>query len=140
MFTQSVLTTAKRVWFLAPTVTLCEQQARVFARDLPSYNVLVLSGQDGVDHWTEQIVWDSVLHNVRIVMSTHQVLYDALAHGFVKMDDLALLIFDEGQLIFMKIVNIIAALDKFRSSSLHPQSPGSSHHEKLLHPKAGKKR
>ena len=73
-------------------------------------------------------------------MSTHQVLYDALAHGFVKMDDLALLIFDEGQLIFMKIVNIIAALDKFRSSSLHPQSPGSSHHEKLLHPKAGKKR
>lgn len=43
-------------------------------------------------------MWDSVLHNVRVVLSTHQVLYDALAHAFVKMDDLALLIFDEGKL------------------------------------------
>lgn len=57
----------------------------------------MLSGQDDVDHWTEQSLWKSVLHNVRIVLSTHQVLYDALAHAFVKMDELALLIFDEGQ-------------------------------------------
>lgn len=69
----------------------------MFSRHLPNYNVLVLSGQDDVDHWTEQAVWDSVLHNVRIVLSTHQVLYDALAHAFVKMDELALLIFDEGK-------------------------------------------
>lgn len=87
----------KRVWFLAPTVTLCEQQSQVFRYHLPNQNVLVLSGQDDVDHWTEQAVWDSVLHNVRIVLSTHQVLYDALAHAFVKIDDLALLIFDEGK-------------------------------------------
>ncbi|KAF3008877.1 hypothetical protein E8E13_011050 [Curvularia kusanoi] len=86
---------SKRVWFLAPTVALCEQQGQVFSYHLPSYNVLVLSGKDGVDHWTEQNVWDSVLHNVRIVLSTHQVLYDALVHAFVKMDTLALLIFDE---------------------------------------------
>lgn len=85
------------MWFLAPTVTLCEQQSAVFNQHLPNYNVLVLSGQDDVDHWTEQSVWDAVLHNVRIVLSTHQVLYDALAHAFVKMDTLALLIFDEGQ-------------------------------------------
>ncbi|KZM18689.1 hypothetical protein ST47_g10058 [Ascochyta rabiei] len=86
---------SKRVWFLAPTVTLCEQQSEVFSRHLPNYNVLVLSGQDDVDHWTEQGVWDAVLQNVRIVLSTHQVLYDALAHAFVRMHDLALLIFDE---------------------------------------------
>jgi ERCC4-related helicase len=84
------------VWFLAPTVTLCEQQSEVFRHNLPSYNVLVLSGQDDVDHWTEQSTWDTVLENVRIVLSTHQVLYDAFAHAFVKMEDLALLIFDEG--------------------------------------------
>ncbi|KAJ4988740.1 proteasome A-type and B-type [Stagonosporopsis vannaccii] len=84
-----------RVWFLAPTVTLCEQQSKVFKHHLPSYNVLVLSGQDDIDHWTEQSVWDSVLFNVRIVLSTHQVLLDALFHAFVKMDELALLIFDE---------------------------------------------
>ncbi len=85
------------MWFLAPTVTLCEQQSKVFSYHLPSYNVLMLSGHDDVEHWTRQSVWDSVLHNVRIVLSTHQVLYDALAHGFVKMNKLALLIFDEGQ-------------------------------------------
>lgn len=88
---------SQRVWFLAPTVTLCEQQSKVFETYLPSYNVLVLSGQDDVDHWAEQSVWDAVLHNVRIVLSTHQVLLDALSHAFVKMDDLALLIFDEGR-------------------------------------------
>jgi ERCC4-related helicase len=75
---------------------LCEQQSKVFSQHLPNYNILVLSGQDDVDHWTEQSIWDTVLHNVRIVLSTHQVLYDALAHAFVKMDELALLIFDEG--------------------------------------------
>lgn len=58
----------------------------------------MLSGQDDVDHWTELSVWDAVLHNIRIVLSTYQVLYDALAHAFVKMDELALLIFDEGML------------------------------------------
>lgn len=56
----------------------------------------MLSGRDNVEHWTEQSVWDVILHNVRVVLSTHQVLYDALSHGFVKMDGLSLLIFDEG--------------------------------------------
>lgn len=68
----------------------------MFSHHLPNYNVLVLSGQDDVDHWTEQGIWDAVLQNVRIVLSTHQVLYDALAHAFVRMHELALLIFDEG--------------------------------------------
>jgi hypothetical protein len=41
-------------------------------------------------------VWDAVLHNVRIVLSTHKVLVDALTHAFVRMSGIALLIFDEG--------------------------------------------
>jgi ERCC4-related helicase len=36
-----------------------------------------------------------MLKNVRIVLSTHQVLLDALSHGFVGMQRLALLVFDE---------------------------------------------
>jgi hypothetical protein len=86
----------KLVWFLAPTVTLCEQQYEVFKFNLPGYGIQLLSGKDNVDHWTEQAVWDGVLLNVRIVLSTHQVLLDALTHGFVRMNKLALLIFDEG--------------------------------------------
>jgi len=55
-----------------------------------------LSGADGVDRWTEQSLWDGVLKNVRVVVSTYQILLDALTHAFVKMETLALIVFDEG--------------------------------------------
>jgi ERCC4-related helicase len=55
-----------------------------------------LSGADGVDRWTEQTLWDSILSNVDVVVSTYQILADALSHGFVKMESLALIVFDEG--------------------------------------------
>jgi hypothetical protein len=60
----------KLVWFLAPTVTLCEQQYEVLKTNLPGYGIQLLSGKDNVDHWTEQSHWDAVLLNVRIVVST----------------------------------------------------------------------
>lgn len=53
-------------------------------------------GSDNVDRWSEQRIWDAVLENVRIVVSTHGVLADALSHGFVRIEELALLVFDEG--------------------------------------------
>lgn len=84
------------MWFLTPTVALLEQQHQVFETHLPAYGIRALSGKDGVDHWTDQNIWDAVLENVRITLSTHQVLLDALDHGFVKMSKLALIIFDEG--------------------------------------------
>ncbi|KAJ4297870.1 Dicer-like protein 2 [Kalmusia sp. IMI 367209] len=87
---------SKFIWFLAPTVALCEQQTKVFQSNLPGYGIQSLSGRDGVDNWTDQNTWDAVLDNVRIVLSTHQVLLDALTHGFIKMSQLALIIFDEG--------------------------------------------
>jgi ERCC4-related helicase len=34
---------------------------------------------------------------MQVIVSTHAVLADALTHGFVKMANLALLIFDEGK-------------------------------------------
>jgi ERCC4-related helicase len=77
-------------------VTLCEQQYEVFSSNLPGYGIQLLSGSDDVDHWTDQSVWDAVLLNVRIVLSTHQVLLDALTHAFVQMSRIALLVFDEG--------------------------------------------
>lgn len=39
------------------------------------------------------------MKGVQIVVSTHAVLADALSHGFVKIWKLALLIFDEGELL-----------------------------------------
>ncbi|KAI9690851.1 MAG: hypothetical protein M1822_008470 [Bathelium mastoideum] len=85
----------QRVWFLAPTVALCQQQAAAIRAHLPAYQTKVLTGQDGVELWTEQELWDAALLNVSVVVSTHAVLRDALTHGFVGMEGLALLVFDE---------------------------------------------
>jgi hypothetical protein len=77
-------------------VALCEQQHRVLSTFLPAVQIRLLVGSDNVDRWSEPWIWDIVLDNFRIVVSTHAVLADALDHGFVTMDRLALLVFDEG--------------------------------------------
>ncbi|KAH8807749.1 ATP-dependent helicase dcl2 [Xylogone sp. PMI_703] len=85
----------KLVWFLAPSVPLCEQQHSTLKKALPTYPIRLLIGSDNVDRWLSKKIWDDVLEDVRIVVSTHAILADALSFGFVRMDRLALLIFDE---------------------------------------------
>jgi ERCC4-related helicase len=77
---------------------LCEQQLEVLSGSIPQIPMRLLVGSDGVEHWSDQETWDIVLHNFRVVVSTHAVLADALTHGFVTMERLALLIFDEGMI------------------------------------------
>lgn len=57
----------------------------------------LLTGDDNVDSWSSESIWTEFLLNVKIVVSTYQVLYDALSHAFVKLDSLALIVFDEGK-------------------------------------------
>lgn len=83
------------IWFLAPTVALCAQQHDVIKAQITAVQTKFLSGADGVERWTEQAHWDAVLKNIRVVVSTHQILLDALSHGFVQMESLALIVFDE---------------------------------------------
>ncbi|KAK3955498.1 hypothetical protein QBC32DRAFT_333303 [Pseudoneurospora amorphoporcata] len=85
----------KRIWFLVPTVALARQQHQVLQSQIPSVKALLICGHDGVDSWSEQAVWDAVLLNVRIVVSTYQILSDANAHGFVQLDSLSLIVIDE---------------------------------------------
>lgn len=75
------------------------QQHDVIAAHIPSAKTRTLTGQDNVDTWTSQTIWSNVLKDVRVVCSTHAVLFDALNHGFVRMQQLALLVFDEGKLL-----------------------------------------
>lgn len=89
--------TVQLIWFLAPTVDLCIQQHTVIMSHLPAVRTQLLIGADNVDRWTEQSIWDKVLEDVRVVVSTHAVLADAMSHGFVTISRLALLIFDEGE-------------------------------------------
>ncbi|RDW82110.1 p-loop containing nucleoside triphosphate hydrolase-27 [Coleophoma cylindrospora] len=83
------------IWFLAPTISLCNQQYEYFQKHITSIPIKLLSGNDGIDRWTEQSHWDTVLRNVKLLVTTYQVLLDALAHAFVQVESLALIIFDE---------------------------------------------
>ncbi|KAJ5719716.1 hypothetical protein N7493_007294, partial [Penicillium malachiteum] len=79
------------IWFLFPTVALCDQQTEVLRSHLPSSRPRSFTGRDQVDRWEEKAVWDSAL-------AGGPVLLDALTHGFMKMHQLSLLVFDEGEL------------------------------------------
>ena len=46
--------------------------------------------------WTKLRIWNNLLRNVRVVISTHQILCDAISHAFVRLYRLTILIFDEG--------------------------------------------
>lgn len=96
-FTQRLTFCGQLIWFLTPTVALAEQQYSVISKQLPLYQSRLLLGSDNVDHWSTQNIWDRILLNIRIAVSTPQVLLDAMCHGFVKLSGLSLLIFDEGE-------------------------------------------
>ncbi|KAI9795457.1 MAG: Dicer-like protein 2, partial [Candelina submexicana] len=83
------------IWFSCPTVALCEQQFAVISSQLPAFQCRILKGSDNVEHWSDQRLWDAVLKNVRVVVSTPKILLDALTHGFVRLNSIALLVFDE---------------------------------------------
>lgn len=92
---QTALLTSQVIWFLAPTVPLCTQQSEVLKAQIPWVQEKVITGSDSVDSWSAS-TWDTALINVKIVITTPQVLLDALLHGFVNISSLALLVFDEG--------------------------------------------
>jgi ERCC4-related helicase len=56
----------------------------------------LLIGSDNVDRWSDTRIWDAALKDIRVVVSTHAVLADALSHGFVNIQKLSLVVFDEG--------------------------------------------
>jgi ERCC4-related helicase len=76
---------------------LCEQQAQVLQTQIAFAQVRVLSSNERVEAWSSTKVWDAALLNVKIVVSTPQVLLDALSHAFVRIDGLSLLVIDEGE-------------------------------------------
>lgn len=85
------------VWFIAPTVQLCNQQHDVLKTQIPAVQSKLLRGEDNIESWSNQETWDMALLNVRLVVSTPQILLDAMTHAFLSMDRLALIVFDEGE-------------------------------------------
>lgn len=62
---------------------------------IPSVEPKIITGSDHLDSWSSA-TWRGVLVNVKIVITTPQVLLDALLHGFASISSIALLVFDEG--------------------------------------------
>ncbi|KAL5003004.1 hypothetical protein BDV10DRAFT_201025 [Aspergillus recurvatus] len=85
----------KLIWFLCPTVALCEQHLISINRHIPPMCSRCFTSNDNIDHWKSKEIWDAALSGVRVAVSTYQVLFDALSHGFVQIGCLSLLIFDE---------------------------------------------
>lgn len=64
---------------------------------IPAVQIKLLLGEDNIQAWSNSTTWDAALLNVRVVVSTPQILLDALVHAFLSMERLSLLVFDEGQ-------------------------------------------
>lgn len=82
-------------WFLAPTVTLIDQQRDVIARAIP-VRVGSISGAAEPDQWKDASLWAKILKEYRIMVSTPQILLNALHHGYLSLGrDIGLIVFDE---------------------------------------------
>ncbi|KAK0613693.1 hypothetical protein B0T14DRAFT_569711 [Immersiella caudata] len=85
---------SKRIWFLTPTVALCQQQCKTLQGQIQSVEVQSFSSLDKVEKWSPQL-WEAALGNVRVAVATYAVLQNALSSSFVKMNSIALIVFDE---------------------------------------------
>lgn len=82
-------------WFLVPTVALAQQQQTVIATHVP-VPVGLISGVNEPDQWKDPALWRRVLDSYRIIVSTPDVLLNALRHGYVHLGrDIGFLVFDE---------------------------------------------
>ncbi|KAF8031365.1 hypothetical protein BT93_D0530 [Corymbia citriodora subsp. variegata] len=78
--------------FLAPTVALVQQQARVIE---DSINFKVGSYCGGSKRLKTHAEWEKEIEKYEVLVMTPIILLRSLSHCFIKMDSIALLIFDE---------------------------------------------
>lgn len=79
--------------FLVNTVCLAKQQAESIA-DLVPFKVRLLCGEQNVDLWKEK-EWIEVLEDNQILVSTAQVILDAIKSSFINLEQINVLVFDE---------------------------------------------
>ncbi len=88
-------------------MTLCAQQYSLLKYELTAVQIKLLQGNNGIEKWNSKRIWDDALKNVRVVVSTPQVLLDGLTHAFVSLGTLSLLIFDEGRYLPVPFAGIM---------------------------------
>ncbi|KAH9978359.1 P-loop containing nucleoside triphosphate hydrolase protein [Russula compacta] len=114
-------------WFLVPTVALAQQQRDVIAGHLP-VSVGLISGANEPDQWKDPKLWRGVLKTHRVVVTTHDVLLNALRHGYIHLGrDVGLLVFDEAHHAADKHSYNLVMREFY--DKLPPRSPDSGVHE-----------
>ncbi|CRK99124.1 CLUMA_CG012128, isoform A [Clunio marinus] len=83
----------KRSVFLVNTNCLAKQQAEKISNEL-SFNVALLTGEQNVDYW-DHLQWKKTLDENEILVSTAQVILDAIKQSFIKKEQINVIIFDE---------------------------------------------
>ncbi|XP_042476647.1 endoribonuclease Dicer homolog 4-like isoform X2 [Macadamia integrifolia] len=78
--------------FLAPTIPLVRQQARVVEE---STDFKVGSYYGNSKHLKSHADWDKEIEQYEVLVMTPQILLRSLHHCFIRMEQIALLIFDE---------------------------------------------
>lgn len=76
-------------------MVLAEQQHKYLSLHLPQYSLRLITGSDSPDLWRSQEIWDAVLLNINLVISTPQILLDGLRLAFVRLKHISLLVVDE---------------------------------------------
>jgi len=88
-----------------------------------SVAVGLISGKDEPDQWKERKVWLRVLKS-RVVVSTPDVLLNALRHGYVQLGcDVGLLVFDEAHHAAEKHAYNLLMREFYDQLPLRPEFP-----------------
>lgn len=74
---------------------MTQQQHAFITSQLPTYSFRLITGADNAEYWSSKAVWDAALLNQNGVVSTPQVLLNALKHAFFPLSIISLLVFDE---------------------------------------------
>ncbi|OAD61482.1 Endoribonuclease Dicer [Eufriesea mexicana] len=79
--------------FVVNTVPLVMQQSE-YIRRLTGFPCASLSGDIGIDDWSA-IEWNEQLNKFKVLVMTSQILTNALLHGYILLNKINLIIFDE---------------------------------------------
>lgn len=107
-------------------MALIEQQHKVISDHIP-VSVGQVTGASEPDQWKDAKVWRKLIDSHRILVTTPQILLDALHHGYMSLGEIGLLVFDEAHhAISDHPYNVIMRRHYFdlprRSSRDHPNA------------------
>lgn len=83
-------------------MTLIEQQCKVIAAAMPGI-VGSITGISEPDQWKDASLWVNILKTYKIMVSTPQILLNALQHGYINLGlNIGLVVFDEAHHAILK--------------------------------------